>query len=255
MLKRLCMSMLLVISCGYVGAMAALPALHGAAKAGDLLRVQGLIAANRSVIDQPDELGRTPLEVALLYSTHGLCIATSTDYQAVAQILILAGANVNYLSSNGWTFLHRTALYGYQAVAKDLIAAGANVDRQDDDGNTPLHFALFGCEQGAVQNLIAQDLIAAGANLDIKNKDNLTPLQYAQSRKNQSMVDLLTDYQERKQAAKKRAHDHVVALAMATHPRLVAGSPLAMLDQNLLRCISELAKEAELLAARQPKDE
>ena len=61
--------------------------------------------------------------------------------------------------------MHLAAYNGHQAVAQVLIVAGADVNQQDHDGRTPLHLAVLSDHQAVVQALIA-----AGAN--VNQQDN-----------------------------------------------------------------------------------
>ncbi|MGK5090282.1 ankyrin repeat domain-containing protein [Bdellovibrionota bacterium FG-2] len=79
-------------------------------------------------VDDLDGLGKTPLMLA-------------TNWPELVEILILRGANVNYVASNGWTPLNRAALSGgphsFESV-KILLVAGARSDLGSIWGKTLL---------------------------------------------------------------------------------------------------------------------
>ena len=54
---------------------------------------------------------------------------------------LAAGTDVNAKGKNGWTPLHRAAIYGRKEIAELLIAAGADVNAKDRYGETPLDLA------------------------------------------------------------------------------------------------------------------
>jgi uncharacterized protein (TIGR01370 family) len=60
--------------------------------------------------------------------------------QALAELLIAQGADVNGTNEAGVTALHRAAGSGYWQVAELLIAQGAEVNARDNIGLTPLHW-------------------------------------------------------------------------------------------------------------------
>jgi len=94
---------------------------------------------------------------------------------AVAKVLIAAGADVNARDLDGNTPLHCT---GNFEVIKTLIAAGADTNAKNESGWTPLqHFVFY----DDVERF--QALIAAGADVNARDKDGMTPLIYAQSMK------------------------------------------------------------------------
>ena len=63
----------------------------------------------------------------------------------------------------------------------------------------------------------------------------------------------VTDCQLRVEEAQQRAPHNAATLALATHERLGAESPLALLDQDLLRDISQLSRDGEVYDAHKPR--
>ena len=93
-------------------------ALHMAAWAStEPLVIEILLEAGADV-DAQDELGKTPLQGALLPSSSG--------EPAVIEALVLGGADPNVRDSNDWTPLHSAAFKAEDApVIRALLAAGA----------------------------------------------------------------------------------------------------------------------------------
>lgn len=59
----------------------------------------------------------------------------------VVELLIEAGATVDFPQLDGWTPLHFASANGNHEVAKTLLSHGADKDRLDNEGWTPLHLA------------------------------------------------------------------------------------------------------------------
>ena len=211
----------------------------------DIDSLKVFIAENPEIINWRGEKGETLLHLAALRGCPD-----------IVQELIIAGVNVTQKDYHGrtplyWATAHCGALTekGYIAIAQALIDNGANINEQDDYGNTPLHNAVQ-CGVDLVATLIAE-----GAELEAQNREGLTPQQLAQSYGRKNMAILLKDYQLRIHEAQKRDHGHVIAgtLAMATHDRISAESPLFTLPQELLQYISQLTIDAEYIDARHPR--
>jgi ankyrin repeat protein len=118
-------------------------ALHKAAEKGHQDVVKLLIATG-AVVDA-NECGWTPLG--------------SARNKEVAEILIAAGADVNFKNVRGGTPLHWT---NERDVAEILIAKGADVNSKTNKDVTPLHVAI-----AAGRKDIANLLIVNGADIDI----------------------------------------------------------------------------------------
>ena len=53
-----------------------------------------------------------------------------------------AGADVNYVDSEGWSVLHWAANFCNIRIAKLLLRAGTHVNAQNESNETPLHIAV-----------------------------------------------------------------------------------------------------------------
>ena len=82
-----------------------------------------------------------------------------------------SGADVLVSAGNGWTVLHRAAIYGTPETIQFLISVGADIQARDKEGETPLHTAAY-AESG--ENIRA--LLAAGADIEARAYQNVTPL-------------------------------------------------------------------------------
>ena len=118
---------------------------------------------------------RTPLHVAV-----------TEKNKEFANILIAAGANLNFKTNSGWAPLHAAAVYNYPEMAHILITAGANINIQDNVGETPLHSATLN-DNAEMANM----LITAGANVNIQDKYGSTPLHRATSNNKEKIIRIL----------------------------------------------------------------
>ena len=83
-------------------------------------------------------------------------------YPEAAEVLINAGANVNFENDEGSTPLHEAAKEGHVDVAKILIDHGAKVNARNQQKQTPLHLAA---EQGQAE--MCELLLNNGAELKV----------------------------------------------------------------------------------------
>ena len=111
--------------------------------------------------------------------------AASRNSTAAAIPLIAAGADVNALNFEFESPLHHAASGNSAAVAFRLIGAGADVNALDDGGHSPLHHAVW--SEG---DAIAIALIAARADVNALNDDGESPLHQA-ARSNNTAVAIL----------------------------------------------------------------
>ncbi|KFY32155.1 hypothetical protein V493_00461 [Pseudogymnoascus sp. VKM F-4281 (FW-2241)] len=122
-----------------------------------------------------DSYGRTPLSWA-----------AGCGHEAVAQLLLNKGAEVDAKNKNGETPLYLAAQRGHKAVAQLLLNKGAEVDAKNKDGETPLNLAaVLGHE------VVAQLLLNKGAEVDAKDTYGWTPLSWAASSGHEAVAQLL----------------------------------------------------------------
>lgn len=192
-------------------------ALHTAVQEQDVDQVKALLATPEGMLllEARDAQGRT-----------ALLLATILDLNAIAEVLISAGANVNaqdkqqdspYLlagargklpilrlalalahradlrSTNrfGGTALTPAAERGHVEAVRLLIAAGVDVNQVNRLGWTALLEAIISSSGGPAHQDIVRQLIAAGADVNLADKDGVTPLAHAERRGQHASAALL----------------------------------------------------------------
>jgi ankyrin repeat protein len=157
-------------------------------KAGDLRRVQQLVAENFLLASQRLPTGETPLMSALYRGYHDIVKAL---IEAGADIDVFAAAalgrvddlrrtvddeTVNSYAYDGWTPLHLAAFFGQVEAARLLVSAGADLAAVSHNGiaNTPLHAAVAGKHEA-----VALFLIECGAAGAVADAGGYTPFEIA----------------------------------------------------------------------------
>jgi ankyrin repeat protein len=102
----------------------------------------------------------------------------------------------------GWVKspLFQVALTGDEAVACLLLKAGANVERKDEDGQTPLFFAAM-----AGHEAVARLLLEYGSNVELKDKYGQTPLFFAARAGHKAVVRLLLEHRANVKSEEKHS--------------------------------------------------
>jgi ankyrin repeat protein len=186
--------------------MAEIDALIEAAKAGDLGRVQSLLAGNFLLASQRLPSGESPL-MSALYRGHHDVVAAIID--AGAEIDVFAAAatgrledlrreltesTVNAYAYDGWTPLHLAAFFGHLDAARVLLDANASVQAVSKNGltNTPLHAATAGKHAD-----VALLLLQHGADALIPDAGGYTPLEIARQNQLDRVVAAASGANER----------------------------------------------------------
>lgn len=184
--------------------------LGKAAEKGRLQAVKELLSKYPHDLESRDSDGFTPLHEAA-YNGH----------PAVAECLVVSGADEKARSNTGWTPLHMAARQGYADIVSLLLEHGAEVnDRDNKWGTTPLHEACVRGNKDVVNLLIdngadvnatdsegtvplhilacgkdmapvARLVIDAGADVNGRKKDGLTPMGLARVNDNSGMYEFL----------------------------------------------------------------
>ena len=117
-----------------------------AAKSGNAERLRVLLETNPNAIHARDSDGSTALHCA-----------TWKGHQAVVELLLGAGADVNLHNNNehwGTTPLHAAAHANQATIAQMLIDNGADVNAHDKNGKTPLDHTRFHKAKAAAKVLL-----------------------------------------------------------------------------------------------------
>jgi ankyrin repeat protein len=151
--------------------------LHEAAAAGEIERVERVIADPTVDANALSADGWTPLHLAAFFG-----------HPKIVELLLANGADVAARSTNanGNTPLHAALAANQKMIAGLLIGAGADVDAPDAGGWRPLHLAAANNNLDSMRTLIAQ-----GADISAANKDGLTPLALAEQKNHREVAALL----------------------------------------------------------------
>ncbi|KAM5349339.1 hypothetical protein ACJ41O_005844 [Fusarium nematophilum] len=166
-----------------------------------------ILGRNILVVDATDGYGRTPLQWAALRGHEAVARllleagadkeakddddrtplhwAAENRHEAVARLLLEKGANKEPKNNNGQTPLHLAAVCGHEAITQLLLEAGADKEAKDDSNQTPLHWAAKGGHEA-----IARLLVEAGADKEAKDSSNQTPLHWAAERGHEGIARL-----------------------------------------------------------------
>jgi ankyrin repeat protein len=145
-----------------------------AASAGDVARVEELIADGADLEMRGDAARGTPLH----YAIHGAIRKEdgAERHLAIVNRLLAAGAEVDAVDKYGNTPLSHASHIGIDhdlPFVQALLTAGADVCHENLAGETALHRAAM-----SYQPEIVQELINAGAQVNHPNKYGETPVHY-----------------------------------------------------------------------------
>ncbi|XP_078621205.1 uncharacterized protein LOC144887686 [Branchiostoma floridae x Branchiostoma japonicum] len=136
--------------------------LRGAARRGDEVRVQQLLA-ERVNVNATDGHRQTALHYA-----------AQNGHTGTVQALLTAGATLDSRNSAEDTPLHLATYKGHTGTVQALLAAGADINAGDGDKRTPLHMAVDKGQPDCVRVLLK-----AGANTVIRDRNRKTAKKYA----------------------------------------------------------------------------
>ncbi len=151
--------------------------LFEACAAGELERVERLIASDASAVNSFSADGWTPLHLAAFFG-----------HAKIVELLIAHSADVLARSrgENGNTPLHAALAGNHKFVAGVLIGHGADVNAPDAQGWRPLHLAAANNNMDAIEALIAQ-----GADVHAPNGEAKTALSLATEKNHREAAALL----------------------------------------------------------------
>lgn len=148
-----------------------------ASAAGEVERVERLLAEDGAAVHSYSPDGWTPLHLAAFFG-----------HAKIAEVLLAhdASAAVRSRNPNGNTPLHAALAGNHKFVAGLLIGAGADVNAGDAGGWRPLHLAAANNNLDAMKTLIAQ-----GADVNATNGESKTPLALAMEKNQREAAALL----------------------------------------------------------------
>jgi ankyrin repeat protein len=151
--------------------------LFEACAAGEIERVERLLAEDASRLNSYSAVGWTPLHLAAFFG-----------HAKIVELLLAQDADVAARSRNpnGNTPLHAALAGNFKLVVGLLIGGGADVNATDAAGWRPLHLAAANNNMDAIKALIAQ-----GADVSAGNGEGLTPLSMAQEKNHREAAALL----------------------------------------------------------------
>lgn len=134
---------------------------HTMVKNGELEQIRRRIAHDKVLVNMADELGRSPLHLAVI-----------NGHLAIVNVLIKAGADVNAVDRlKAMTPLHYAAFHNYPKIMLFLLSRAALVEAKDAESNFPLHFAAANGCRATVEILLQHK-----ARPDVFNISWQTPL-------------------------------------------------------------------------------
>ena len=113
--------------------------------------------------------------------------AASNGYEAMVQLCLDNGEDVNSKDSNGWRALHFAAEGGHETAVQQLLEGAADKEARTNDGSTALHLASAGGHDSTIRFLVEH----CGADREAKNNDGSTALHLASAGGHDSTVQLL----------------------------------------------------------------
>jgi len=148
-----------------------------ACAAGEIERVERLLAADPAAINSFSADGWTPLHLAAFFG-----------HTKIAELLLARDAEVAARSRNstGNTPLHAALAGNHKMVAGLLIGRGGDVNATDTGGWRPLHLAAANNNLDAIKALIAQ-----GADIAAANGEGRTALSLAQEKNHRETAAFL----------------------------------------------------------------
>jgi ankyrin repeat protein len=137
---------------------------------------------------QPETVEQHDLNGADAYGRTPLVYTVLADAIDCAQLLLQAGALIEFPDSDGRTSLHWAAFQGTHKMLKFLLKYDGNAVTQDNEGRTPLHLST-GAESSKGTKLLLKAMPEEGVN--IVDKDSMTAAHWCAFHGNHKHLELL----------------------------------------------------------------
>ncbi|HEX6037752.1 ankyrin repeat domain-containing protein [Longimicrobium sp.] len=125
----------------------------------DLPQLQALVRAHPELLRARGTNGNTLLNLAVSLAG-SICGPLPPQADAMFDLLIGPGSDVDLANDRGWTPLHQAAYANRPELVMRLLGAGAAVDREaHGEGGTPLAVALFWGNREAADLLAARGIV------------------------------------------------------------------------------------------------
>jgi len=206
-------------------------------------------AAGRKMNDLLSQMLRTRSSERVNYR-----YGSDEDYQAVWEILLGWGLEVDAVDALGMTAFKQACMAGNSKAAEYFLSKGAKWDSTSSMGQSAIHLAAaFG--NAEIVNLLAN----AGADLDAPDSDRFAPINHAATRGNLATLQVLlargADVDARRavssplHSAIEFGHEEVVEVLLEAHPNLsrtgrTGRTPLEFAISRRQSNIARLLKEA-----------
>lgn len=150
--------------------------IPGLAKSDDkLLTLRDMVINNRifgvrAALNNPERLAAYDLDRSLKNetgkSTTLLIDAVTRNFTEMTDVLLSAGADINYVSADYGAALHVAAAANNNDMIKFLLLKGADINVRDSRGNTPLLVALFSGNCESARLLVMKGADSSAVNLE-----------------------------------------------------------------------------------------
>ena len=133
--------------------------IHDAVKSGDQAKVAALLADHPDWINQKNDDGLTPLN-----------LACNEGQLEIFDFLLEKGADINIGDNDNSIPLHIAAQFGQMEMVQKLLQLGNDINVRDNNGMTALILASYGYPE------LSQYLVNQGADFKSANNRGITPL-------------------------------------------------------------------------------
>ncbi|KAM4698998.1 ankyrin repeat domain-containing protein 42 [Discoglossus pictus] len=137
--------------------------IHEAVKAGDVEQL-AVMVKNKSQVNEVDPLHK-------FTSLHWAAHSGSLE---CLHWLLWHGADLNDVTSQGWTPAHLAAIKGQDACMQALVLNGANLSAKDDRQCSPAHLAA-----AHGHSFTLQTILRSGVNTNTPDRNGWSPIHYA----------------------------------------------------------------------------